>query len=477
MRDFALLYINGERHEVSGEWVFRPLSDYLRYLRGLTGTKVVCAEGDCGACSVLHVQTSLGFKDFLPINSCITIPALLDGSHIITVEGVGEGDKLHPIQEAFVKNHGAQCGFCTPGFICTLAGLYENKSKVDEKAVRNALTGNLCRCTGYDAILKSALEVDGKKVSSLKKRHHTEEVIKDLLNSAKDPLEIEHDGIRFYAPTHLEALLEYKAEFPNARVVSSATDVGVQVNKGFSEYKRFCSLGRIPESYLCEDQEEQVSVGAKVSLTNLEHAVENDFPEFANLLHIFASPQIKNVATLIGNVMNGSPIGDTLPFLYVMGAKLKLQSRTGERLVDINDFFKGYKQMDISPKEVVTEIQIPKLARDEVVKLYKVSRRKDLDISCVTAGYRLQKDDQKIVKAHVAYGGVGPTIVRLPKVEEFLAGKDFSQETCEEAGEMSSQSVAPLSDVRGSEEYRRKLVKNLFLKMYHDESCRTKSAS
>lgn len=474
MRNTVILYVNGKRHEIGGTQAFEPLSDYLRYASRLTGTKVVCAEGDCGACTVLISRRG---SDFLPVNSCITIPALLDGARVVTVEGLEDENGPHPVQDTMVRHHGSQCGFCTPGFVCALAGHFECGSDRDEKTTRNALTGNLCRCTGYEPILNSAADVSADLTGRLKKRYSNDaSVDAELERAAGDDLFLEAGERSFFAPVKLARFLKYKKHHPQARVISAATDLGVLVNKGNASYQALCSLYRIPETSRVETGTKAVTIGASVTLAELRRAVKDVFPEFCGILNVFASPQIKNVATLIGNIANASPIADTLPFLFVMNAELEIRGPAGKRRVGINDFYRGYKKMDLAPEEVIAAVRIPKLKANEKLRLHKVSRRKDLDISCVTAGYLFRMRGRAVAEARVAYGGVGPTVLRLPRTEEFLRGKPFSLETLESAGETARSEVSPITDVRGSRDYRLRLVKNLFVKTYYydEQSGRTK---
>lgn len=466
MRKTVILHINGKRYEIGGARAFTPFSDYLRYVSRLTGTKVVCAEGDCGACTVLVSRRG---SDFIPVNSCITMPVLLDGAHIVTVEGLEDENGPHPVQDAMVRHHGSQCGFCTPGFVCALAGRFECDADRDEKKTRNALTGNLCRCTGYEPILKSAASVTAELTGRLKNRYLSDVSIgAELAKLAEDDLYLEAGGRSFFAPVKLSRLLKYKKDRPQARVVSAATDLGVLVNKGKASYQALCSLYRVPETSRIETGANAVTIGASVTLAELKRAVKDVFPEFCDLLNVFASPQIKNVATLVGNIANASPIADTLPFLFVMNAELEIRGHAVKRRVGINDFYRGYKEMDLAPEEIITAVRVPKLKANEKLFLHKVSRRKDLDISCVTSGYLFKMRGCAVVEARVAYGGVGPTVLRLPKTEEFLRGKALSLETFEGAGGMARSEVKPISDVRGSRDYRLRLVKNLFVKTYYD---------
>lgn len=467
MRDFVRLQVNGVEHQVRGEQMFLPVTDFLRYTLGLTGTKVVCSEGDCGACSVVQlVANSSGEIQAQPMKACLTIPALLDGAQLVTVEALQNAQHLHPVQEAMITHQGAQCGFCTPGIVCTLAALFDQKKSPDLKQVRNALTGNLCRCTGYEPILTASQHVKGKQ-HELRERFYD---AKFEGKTAQDDLLLQVNGVQCFAPLSLKALCDYKQKNRDARIVASATDIGVQVNKGKSSYANFCSPYRIKELTSIQEESDAIVVGAKVTLTALQQSVEKLYPEFFEMLKIFASPQIKNVATLVGNVANASPIGDTLPFLMAMNAIVVLQSAEQNRHVAIENFYLGYKKMDLKDNEIITHIRIPKLKPGQFLKLFKVSRRKDMDISTVTAAYLLDLKDDVISGARVVYGGVGPTVQRLPNTEDFLKGQTWSEATFAAAGDVARAEVAPQTDVRGSREYRLQLVKNLFLKLYYEKA-------
>lgn len=477
MRRVVLLFINGDRHEIAGDAAFSPLTDYLRYQNRLTGTKVVCAEGDCGACTVLVAKVDHAgmVSDFVPVNACITTPALLDGAHIVTVEGLACVAELHPVQEVMTQNHGTQCGFCTPGFVVSLAALFERKSYVTPKQASNALTGNLCRCTGYEPILKAANAIDEDLTGILRARYLSDaEVNRELCARAHDDLILEIPGASYFAPATLQALLEYKRDHPDARLIAAATDIGVQANKRVGWRQKFCSANRIAACREIRDEADALVVGVGVTLARLQEVVKDSHSDFHSLLNVFASPQIKNVATLVGNIANASPIADCLPFLFVMDAELRIANHRGSRDIKVGHFYRGYKQIDVQPDEVIVAVKIPKLVSGDVLKLYKVSRRRDLDISCVTAAYLLRCSGDKITESRVAYGGVGPTVSRLPQAEAILDGQNISRSLFEQAGHVAASEVNPIDDVRGGREYRLKLVKNLMVKFHHEEFSRTK---
>lgn len=464
MRDYIQFYLNGKIQKVRGEMASYTLSDYLRYQKNLRGTKVVCAEGDCGACTVM-VGDSRSKIEYRSINSCIAMVALMDGKHVVTVEGLVSGDEPHEIQKVMVDNNGAQCGYCTPGFVMSLTDLYEQKQNITEKNCRNYLTGNLCRCTGYGSIIDAALSVDPKKAKSLNTLYP------DLkIDPGSEGVEIKTSEFEFYSPTSLKEALILKERFPEMRIISAATDLGVQINKDRFEPHRLLFLDKVKETHILEVNEKEVVIGARVHLSLIEKAYEGIEDEFANFLKIFASPQIKNFGTLIGNVANGSPIGDTLPFLSVMDARINLISEKGRRVVLFKDFYQGYKKLDLRPDELILSISIPRKEKKEILKLYKVSRRKDLDISCVNAAIKMSVSKGKIDSFSVAFGGVGPTVLRLPLLEKNMIGQNFDADCFRSKSHEIKNEITPMSDVRGSSEYRHLVAKNLFQRFFLEAS-------
>lgn len=477
MRDYVLIYLNGKRQEIRGEQAFMSLSDYLRYERGLTGTKVVCAEGDCGACTI--VRGALGDKPdelyYEAINSCITFMHLMDCTHIVTVEGLGENGSLNPVQEAMIAHHGAQCGYCTPGFVCAMTDFVNHRAYqsddageryLESRQLRNCLTGNLCRCTGYAPILAAGMSIDLQAFTPLQKRFDTPDMLADLRRTHAEPVRIETAGQRFYAPTSLADAAAFRAATPESRIFSSATDLGVLINKDKTAPVSVTHLGLVPEAHELAERDGHIVVGAKISLSRLEHFCRSRIPEFARLMRIFASPQIKNKGTLVGNIANASPIADSLPFLFVAEAEIELFSTGGSRRVNINDFYTGYKQLAMRPDELISRVYIPIPGKNELLRLYKVSNRKDLDISTFTAAIRLQLDGQRIASARIAYGGVAATILRLRKTEALLEGQPLSEETFVRAGAEARSEIQPISDVRASADYRLQLAENILLKFY-----------
>ncbi|MES2529084.1 MAG: FAD binding domain-containing protein [Bdellovibrionota bacterium] len=478
MRKSIILFVNGEREELSPETSLMTVAEFLRYKKGLTGTKVVCSEGDCGACTILVARMQEGkLGPYKAINSCISFMYLLDQSHLITVEGLKKNNELHPVQEAMVKNHGAQCGFCTPGFICAMASLTEDAKKenfpLEEKRVKNYLTGNLCRCTGYDSIIKSGCSVQLSSVPELSSFYDDAKIEKELA-TLKGSVRFSHENKSVFLPATLdEAALEKKEKSP--RLAAGATDLGVVHNKGKLQLTDVMSLNNISSLYKVEESATHMIVGARASLDEVEKKTAKAFPEFSRNLHIFASPQIKNSGTLVGNLVNASPIADTIPFLRVAEAEVVMKSGAGERTVNVNAFIKGgYKELDMRADEIVSHIRLPK--SDHQFKLYKISSRKDLDISTVTMAVRYKLKGNVLEEFSLALGGVGPTVLRMTQIEAKAIGQYFNQALFKRLASDVKASIKPLSDVRGSTDFRLTLCHNLMLK-FCDEVMRENNIS
>ncbi len=471
-RDYIIVYINGKRHCIKGDEIFYTLSDFLRDQKALTGTKVVCKEGDCGACNVLW-YSPLAVNRFLSINSCISPIWSLDCSHIITIEGIKEDHELSEIQKSLANNYGSQCGFCTPGMVISLTELFNDPKKIKkgikEKDIKNSLTGNLCRCTGYKGILESAKHVDQCQVKPIKERYLTKTILDDLKKTSKKSVIIETENGIFRSPTSIKDLVKEKLS-GKLTIASSSTDLGVQLNKDHIALNKVITGTLIKDFYKLDINDDKICVGAKVSINTLYSSLKTIIPEFSDLLRVFASPQIKNVATLIGNVANASPIGDTLPFLSIMEATVVLYGKKGEREVPFNSFYKGYKKLNINKHEIILRIEIPRPKKEQFIKLYKVSKRKDLDISTITAGFLIELEDGNINDIKISYGGVAPTIIRLTKCENNLKGKKLEQQSFIDTFSFLDEEIAPIDDVRGSKDDRRLLAKNLFLKFHHELS-------
>ena len=464
MRDYLQLHINGVPHQIRGAATFQTLAHYLRETLRATGTKIVCEEGDCGACTVLVGRLIGDRLEYLPVNSCIQFLFQLDCTHIVSVEGLGTSAALTPLQDSMVKCHGAQCGYCTPGFIMAMAGIFEKTDTPTAEDARDAVTGNLCRCTGYEPIVNAALAV--KRQPRIDALYPPEPLIAAIRKAAA--VAVEMDG--FARPVTLDAALRHRSEKPEAVIVQGATDFGVWYTKRGYRAPFVLSLDGLRELDRVELEDRTVSVGGRVKLAEFERTMHELVPALDPIMDRFGSPQIKNAGTLAGNIVNASPIADSLPYLFVSDAELELASLSGTRRIPIGAFYLGYKKLDLRPDELIARIHIPLPTGDDLLALYKVSKRSHLDISSFTAAVRVRREGDRIAEARVAFGGVGPVVLRLPKCETSLAGRPFTLETFRNAGAIAREEIAPITDVRGSRDYRLQLAENILCRFFHESS-------
>lgn len=467
-RNYISFYLNGYEVQIEGDQAQWTFARFVREKFLKTGTKIVCEEGDCGACTVLKYNPLEPEQGWLAINSCIMPVFAADACHILTVEALASNSGLHPVQKAMVEKFGSQCGFCTPGIVTAMTALVENSltnnKTITRKRAQNYLTGNLCRCTGYEPILDAAESIDLRSVEPLSRRYLDSEQIEKLQTWAREPVEIKGQNFSLFMPSEFSQLSLSQQK----RLVSGATDMFVVQNKGKEEFKELLSLQKMASLYEISKEAGCIRIGARVSIARARRFFENEDREFSSLLDLFASPQIKNAATLVGNIINASPIADTIPYLLISEAELEIWSPRSNRVVGINNFYQSYKKFDLQSDEVVTHVRIPVGVKPKNAKLYKVSTRKDLDISTVTFAGSLVKEREIIKSAKLCWGGVGPIVERQFDIEKELAGKKFERASFERLLPMIEAKLKPLSDLRGSKEYRMELCKNLFLKFYDD---------
>ena len=449
-----------------------PNLTLLEWLRGtgLTGSKEGCAEGDCGACSVAIVdRDARGKRCYRSINSCLVPLPLMAGRDIITVEGVAN-EKLHPVQEAMVKNFGSQCGYCTPGFIMSLFEGYYRRDLKTAAQLDEQLCGNLCRCTGYRPIRDAAAD-------ALAQRHGSD-VFDAQLKTAKTRLKsmrYNFDGEIFLRPTSLEKLFRAMAERPEARLIAGATDLGLEISKRFRKFPGLISLEAVPELCELDSTETEWRIGAATTLTKLDDLLGGEFPEVREMLSVFGSRQIRNRATIGGNLVTASPIGDSAPVLLALDAKVVLASAAGERVLPLDEFFVAYRKTALQPGEILKSIIIPRADAGGRThrKFYKASKRREMDISTVAACFVVTVGEDGIIsKARLGYGGVAAMPVRARATENALIGKRWSVATAEEVLPVLEKEFTPISDVRGSAAYRQQLIKTLLRKFFAGEEMR-----
>jgi xanthine dehydrogenase small subunit len=474
MLDHVLVYVNGRRHEVRGRDAFLSLSDFLRRTQNLTGTKIVCSEGDCGACTVLIGRTAADGSRLVyrPVDSCIQFMFQLEGTHIVTVEGLGGETSPSPVQQSMIECHGSQCGFCTPGFVVAMTGLLEECDSLDESTMRCGLTGNLCRCTGYTAIFEAGAKLDVARHERVDERYPPELMLSEFAQRREEPIELKAVWSQrlhtCFIPTNLEEAIQYRGKNPDATIVAGATDIGVRINKSMTVPPKILDLNRVAELDSIAIEPGELVIGARTNWTALEQVRAEFIPEFHKIIAVFGAPQIRHVGTIGGNIANASPIADSLPFLFVMEAVLELVSTKGVRNVPITEFYTGYKQFNLQPGELIARVRLPLPADDELVRLYKVSRRRDLDIASFTAAIRVKLAGDTISGAAVALGAVCPTVIRARRTEEFLCGRSLDEDTMQQAGDIAVGEISPISDVRGAADYRYQLTRNILLKFYHE---------
>jgi xanthine dehydrogenase small subunit len=462
-RDYSVFTINGQPHTVRGQQGFMMLADFLRYELRLCGTKIVCAEGDCGACTVLCYRSNQAkTPTFMPINSCIITMAQLDGCHIVTVEAIKQNGKLSPVQQAIVDHHGSQCGYCTPGFVMAMTAMFEKPKALTEQKVKNCLTGNLCRCTGYQPLINAALSIDSATLIPLSQQL----TLPDLTHELMRETHIKSQQQEVFAPTRLDDAANYKQKNPHAGFLGGATDLGVSINKGKSTPQKYLSLHLIRELYDITEVDGRIIIGTRANLGDVRRFVKSRCPELASFIDVFASPQIKNMATAVGNIANASPIGDTIPFFLVTDGKVHAYSVVGGRQIDMNSFYKGYKITALKPEELITHVSFMVPKPQQKLKLEKVSQRRDLDISTVNAAFLFEMPDNNsaIQHAKLAFGGVDAVPKRMLETEQFLMGKTLSTQVINQACALIQKEISPLNDLRGSATFRRALADGLFRK-------------
>lgn len=468
MRDHVVLYLNGQPIEASGEEVSLTLAQFLRERHGLVGTKVVCNEGDCGACSVLVGRLSDDGMSlqYQTIDSCIAFLFQLDRTHVVTVEGLRRDSALTPVQEAMVACHGSQCGFCTPGFVVAMHGMIESGEELDEDSLRYGLSGNLCRCTGYAQILEAGGAVDRARVKLVSELYPESEMLGRLLEIADDAVETTGQNTVFI-PRTLEQAVDWKSRHPAGIVVSGATDYGVVFNHGRAPSGNILALSNLQEYDNVTVNEQTLRIGGGATWSQIEHHVKDLFPAYHYVITRFGSPQIRNAGTLAGNLANGSPIGDSIPFHLVMDSKLQLVSAKGDRWLPLNGFYTDYRKNQLADDELIGAIDTPLLNSDEQLAMFKISKRRDMDISTMTLAIWVRLENETISDCRIALGGVGPIVQRAIESEQHLIGERLVESAFREAGRIAQQQISPWTDVRGSAEYRLQLTENLMAKAFY----------
>ena len=456
----------GQRVDIANADPKTTLLDWLRLEERSTGTKEGCAEGDCGACTVVLARERDGKLVYEPVNACILLLGQADGADVITIEDLAEKGELHKVQSAMVEHHGSQCGFCTPGIVMSLFSLsHEGKASVDRSDVNEALAGNLCRCTGYTPIVKAALQAltDPATDQFDARADETLEAFKQFRQL--EDVFVGNDDAFFAAPAAESSLAYLMQKYPDATLIAGATDVGLWITKGLMPLKRLIWLGRIKGLAIIEETDLTLSFGAGVThhlaLPRLA-ALDADFGELARR---FGSRQVRASGTVVGNIANGSPIGDWPPAFIALGASVELRNGFSNRSVPLEEFFIAYKKQNREPGEYIRRITLSKPGPNDHIRLFKITKRRDEDISSVMGAFRITVEDGLVSQARIAFGGMAGIPKRASAAEAAIIGlpiKDIS--TWRAGAEGLTSDFAPLSDHRASADYRMRVARNLVIK-------------
>ena len=476
--------LDGEVRTLEGIAPTRTVLQVLREDLGRTGSKEGCAEGDCGACAVVLAERHAGGVRYRAMNSCIQFAPTLDGKALITVESLrGPDGSLHPVQQALADGHATQCGFCTPGFVMSLFALYKTQSAPSRQVINDALSGNLCRCTGYRPIVDAAraMYALGAAIPEAKldwmsapAGSHAETARRSeaglaarlaALERAED-LALAHASGAFHAPRSLAAFAALRERMPAARILAGGTDLGAWVTKQYRELGDLLYIGNVAELKRVAVTPTHVEIGAAVTLADAHPVLAERYPELETLFRRFASPPIRSAATLAGNIANASPVGDSMPALIAIGATLVLRKGAGARELPLEALYCAYRETAMEAGEFVAQVRVPLPAKGGVFRTWKVSKRFDQDISSVCGAFLLLIEGARIAGARVAFGGMAATPRRAAACETALAGREWSEATLDAAVAALATDYTPIDDLRGSADYRMKVARNLLRRLW-----------
>jgi len=474
---------------------FDPNLTVLQYLRTIEhkmGTKEGCASGDCGACTVVIAQLAKSEADitkaerstdkltYQSINACITFIGQLQGKQLITVEHLKSNNKLHSVQKNMVDHHASQCGFCTPGFVMSAFALHKNKKNPDREDVLEALAGNLCRCTGYRSIIDAAIDESNQCDNDTFAQNYQQTLEQLLSMNSSASLLINYNNKSYYAPKSSDELSDYLLINPQATLVSGGTDLALMVTQQLTPINELVYLGAVKELTTLHMDDEFIRIGAAMPYHKFIHILKNEYSDLGDMIERIGSLQIRNNGTLGGNIGNASPIGDMPPALIALGCTMELQCGDKIRNVCIEDYFIDYKKTILAPSEFIKSINIPKnLAKkapnkfnkidengDSALKIYKISKRIDDDISAVLAAFYIELKNNRVTKIRIAFGGMAAIAKRALSCEQALLNQAFITENIEQAKLALLNDFQPMSDVRASDRYRMKVAQNLLEKCF-----------
>jgi len=469
--------LDGRIVEAQGVRRTTTVLDYLREDLHRTGTKEGCAEGDCGACVVMvgELNPEGTAIDYVAVNSCIQLLPSLDGKSVKTVESLKDANGvLHPVQQAMVDCHGSQCGFCTPGIVMSLVNLVQTNTSPSRQQINDALSGNLCRCTGYKPIVDAAVQACSHKPALKLQDQADVPLLKEIARAKSPTLSLDGEIIvqpvvrtrkvnEFVSPATLGEVADYLVKNPQTTLLAGSTEIGLQVNKQFSRPEHIMYLGNVRELREVQESPKAWRIGAMVSLEEVLALTRSVYPDFAEVLRRFGSPPIRSTATLAGNIANGSPIGDSMPCLMALGADLILRRGNKTRTVALDQFYTGQKQNVLQPGEFIEAIELPKPQPGQVFRAHKVSKRFEQDISATCAAITYTLAQGKLTQVRLAYNGLAPSPCRAPKLEAVLEGKRPSEVKAADLDAAIAASFTARDGLRATWTYRALVARNLVL--------------
>ncbi|MBI2258994.1 MAG: xanthine dehydrogenase small subunit [Flavobacteriia bacterium] len=465
--------LNNQLTELTFAENLNSTTTLLQYLRNNTpfkGVKEGCAEGDCGACTVVISEFIDNSFQYKAVDSCLIFLPMLHGLSVYTVEFIETlySDQYHPVQEALIAHNGSQCGFCTPGFTMSMFALHQQDSQADRNKIEDALSGNLCRCTGYQSIIEACLsDVFKNKNQQIEVLEQEQKILLESINT-KESIVIKNLNQEYFKCFKKEEALLYLDKYPDTLILNGSTDVSLAVTKRHEHLQRILDISSVNELKKLVLSDEWIKIGAGVSLEKLKNFSENRLPILFQNLTVFASKQIREMGTIGGNVGSSSPISDLLPVLMVLEAELKLQSIKSDRLVNINDYVLGYRKTLRNQNELITKIHIPVPKIGVIHQFYKVSKRKDMDISTLSAAFELKLNGILVENIKICFGGMDAVAIRVHLIENFLIGKTWERNNIEQAQLLLDDIFNPISDARSSAEFRMIAAKNLLLKFWSE---------
>jgi len=452
-------------HSISDLDPNETILNYVRLKLKKTGTKEGCAEGGCGACTVVLGDLKNNKIVYQAINSCIAFVPSLEGKQLILVEDlVSKNGALHTVQDAMINYHGSQCGFCTPGFVMSLFAMYKNFSSYNKENIQDSISGNLCRCTGYRSIVDAAKSLNN--VNRLDQFDKNKKKIISLLKKINsENLSLKNGNKKYFSPKNINELKKTIKDNPNSIFLSGGTDLSLNVTKGRKDILNIISLNLIKELKFIKERNGNIEVGAATSLTEFELFIKKYYSDFNAILKRYGSVQIRNVGTIAGNIATASPIGDTLPLLLSLDAKVVLQKISKKTILPLKNFFVSYRKTKLKKGQFIHSIIIP-IFKKNIFKAYKISKRIDDDISSVCASFNLEINNKKIKNIKIAYGGMAPIPKRAINCEKTLINSNLSEESFEKAKKNLEKDFSPINDTRATKDYRMEVAKNLLMKCF-----------